>query len=386
MLEERADGLYDVNEEGVESILEDYNDGYYHVFADVYKYPQANVLISYSRRGPGKTTGALLGAMLRGLKIMYIKRTINDVKMITKGGVVDLSPWATINRLKGTNYKAVPVKGVDGFAEVIPHDAEDQPILDEEPIGYICALSAAGKIKGFDLSEKVDIMLVDEFVPNKGVIAKQSEGDQTLDILATLMRDRHKRGLPDIKLWLFSNCDYLACPISRTLGLLDDIYELSCKGTNFYYNQLRGMLIHHITSDEFSSTINDTIFSFMKDTDWYKRNIEGEFDDDFSNIEIKPSLKNYKCIATIKYNNKNGYILYRESDSSYYVTYDYNSRLGTDIIRFDLTFENDVRLFCRSTLYDNILHSLMLNKVKYSAYSLYDLIKRFFDIFRDKIY
>lgn len=386
MLEERQDGLYDVNEEGVESILEDYNDGYYHVFADVYKYPQANVLISYSRRGPGKTTGALLGAMLRGLKIMYIKRTINDVKMITKGGTVDLSPWATINRLKGTNYKAVPVKGVDGFAEVIPHDAEDQPILEAEPIGYICALSAAGKIKGFDLSDKVDIMIVDEFVPNKGVIAKQSEGDQTLDILATLMRDRHKRGLPDIKLWLFSNCDYLACPISRTLGLLDDIYELSCKGTNFYYNENRGMLIHHITSDEFSSTINDTIFSFMKDTDWYKRNIEGEFDDDFSNIEIKTSLKNYKCIATIKYNNKDAYILYRESDSSYYVTYDYNLRLGTDIIRFDLTFENDVRLFCHSSLYDNILQSLMINKVKYSAYSLYDLIKRFYDIFRDKIY
>lgn len=386
MLEERADGLYEIDEDGVENILEDYNDGYYHVFSDVYQYPDANVLITYSRRGPGKTTGALLGAMLRRLKIMYIKRTINDVKMITKGGAVDLSPWATINRLKGTNYKAVPVKGVDGFAEVVEHDSEGNVVDGAEPIGYICALSAAGKIKGFDLSDKVDIMIVDEFVPNKGVIAKQSEGDQTLDILATLMRDRHKRGLPNIKLWLFSNCDYLACPISRTLGLLDDIYELSCKGTNIYYNQLRGMLIHHITSDEFSSTINDNIFSFMRDTDWYKRNIEGEFDDDFSNIEVRTSFKNYKCIATINYNNKNAYILYRESDSSYYVTYDYNLRLGSNIIKFDLSYENDIRLFSVSNLYDNILQSLMINKVKYSAYSLYDLIKRFYDIFRDKIY
>lgn len=385
MLEEREDGLYDVNEVGVESIVEDYKDGYYHVFEDVYKYPEANVLVAYSRRGPGKTTGALLGAMHRGLKIMYIKRTINDVKMITKGGAVDLSPWATVNRLCNTNFKAVPVQGVDGFAEVRAFDSDDD-MLDEEPIGYICALSAAGKIKGFDLSDKVDIMLVDEFVPNKGVIARSSEGDQTLDILATLMRDRHKRGLPDIKLWLFSNCDYLACPISRTLGLLDDIYELSCKGTSMYYNSERGMLIHHITSDEFSTTTNDTIFSFMKNTDWYKRNIVGDFDDDFSNIEIKPSMKNYKCIAKIKYNNQDAFVLFRESDSSYYITYDYRGRVGNDIIRFDFGFENDVRLFSTSILYSNILQSLMVNKVRYSAYSLYDLIKRFYEIFKDKIY
>ena len=386
MLEERKDGLYDVNEVGVESILEDYEDGYYHVFQDVYKYPESNVLVAYSRRGPGKTTGALLGCMYRGLKLMYIKRTIADVKMITKGGAVDLSPWATVNRLCSTNYKAVPVKGVDGFAEVIPHDSEGVPIEDAEPIGYICALSAAGKIKGFDLSDKVDVMLVDEFVPNKGVIARQSEGDQTLDILATLMRDRHKRGLPDIKLWLFSNCDYLACPISRTLGLLDDIYELSASEDSYYYNPDRRMLIHHITSDEFSTATNDTVFSFMKGTDWYKRNVIGLFDIDTTNIYRAQSLKNYKAIATINYNNKKAYILYRESDSSYFITYDYKGRLGNDVMKFDFSYENDVRLWYATPLYYNILQAMMLGKVKYDTYSLYDLFKNFYSIFGESLY
>lgn len=381
VLTESEEGLY-INDD----LVEDYNDGYYHVFQDAYKYPDATVIVSYSRRGPGKTTGALLGAYLRGKRIMYIKRTIADVKMITKGGSVDLSPWATINRIAGTNFKAIPVKGVDGFAEVVSVDENDTPLPNEEPIGYICALSAAGKIKGFDLSDKVDIMIVDEFVPNKGVIARQSEGDQTLDILATLMRDRHKRGLPNIKLWLFSNCDYLACPISRTLGLLDDIYELSSKKASYFFNSQRGMLIHHITSEEFTSTINDEMFSFMKDTDWYKRNIEGELDEDFSNIEIKSNTKNYKCIAKLWYNNKNAYILFRESDSSYYITYDYNIRVSNGVQYFNLTLENDIRLFNITPLYQDILKSLMINKVKYSCYSLYDLIKRYYDIFTDKLY
>ncbi|MEE3444484.1 MAG: hypothetical protein VZQ49_06515, partial [Methanobrevibacter sp.] len=201
-----------------------------------------------------------------------------------------------------------------------------------------------------------------------------------------LMRDRHKRGLPNIKLWLFSNCDYLACPISRTLGLLDDIYELSSKKASYFFNSQRGMLIHHITSEEFTSTINDEMFSFMKDTDWYKRNIEGELDEDFSNIEVKSNTKNYKCIAKLWYNNKNAYILFRESDSSYYITYDYNIRVSNGVQYFNLTLENDIRLFNITPLYQDILKSLMINKVKYSCYSLYDLIKRYYDIFTDKLY
>ena len=386
MLEEREDGLYNVKEDGEEIIIEDYNDGYYHIFQDAYKYQDANVIIVYSRRGPGKTTGALLGALLRGKTVMYIKRTIADVKMITKATDEDLSPWATINRLKGTNYMATPVKGVDGFAVVVQHDTDNKPIEESKPIGYICALSAAGKIKGFDLSDKIDIMIVDEFVPSKGVIAKKGEGDQTLDILATLMRDRHRRGLPDIKLWLLSNCDYLACPITRTLCLLDEMYELSSKGESYYYNNERKILLHHILKDEYPEATNKNIFNFMLGTDWYKRNMDGDFDEDFSNIENKQSLKNYKCISIIKYNNRDSYILLRDSDNSFYITYDFNSRISKDIPRFNFNYENDIRLFYCSSMFSSLLQSLMLNKVKFSSYSLYDLFKRYHDIFNDNIY
>lgn len=387
MLEERENGLYEINDDGSERLLEDYNDGYYHVFSDSCQYPNANLIVTFSRRGPGKTTGALLGAMLRGLRIMYIKRTIADVKMITNGGgAVDLSPWETVNRLKGTNYRAMSVKGVDGFAEVVQCDSENNPVANVLPIGYICALSAAGKIKGFDLSDKVDIMLVDEFVPNKGVIAKQAEGDQTLDILATLVRDRHKRGLKDIKLWLFSNCDYIACPITRTLCLLDDVYDMASLGESTYYNEDRRILLHHIKPDEYVETINYNMFNFMNNTDWYKRNIVGDFDEDFSNIIPSISFKNYKPVAKISYNGNVIHILHKSSDSSYYITYNYNNRVSTEIPHYDLNYENSIRLFYHSSIYTSILNSSMIEKVKYSSYSIYDLFRRYSAIFYNQLY
>ena len=58
MLEERENGLYEIDDDGNETCLENYNDGYYHVFSDSYQYPDANLIVTFSRRGPGKTTGA----------------------------------------------------------------------------------------------------------------------------------------------------------------------------------------------------------------------------------------------------------------------------------------------------------------------------------------
>ena len=229
-------------------------------------------------------------------------------------------------------------------------------------------------------------MIVDEFVPNKGVIAKQSEGDQTLDILATLVRDRHKRGLKDIKLWLFSNCDYVACPITRTLCLLDDVYEMTALGESTYYNEERRILLHHIKPDEYAETINYNMFNFMNNTDWYKRNIIGDFDEDFSNIIPSISFKNYKPVAKITYNGSVIHILHKSSDSSYYISYNYNNRVSTEIPHYDLNYENSIRLFYHSSIYTSILNSSMVDKVKYSSYSIYDLFRRYTAIFYNQLY
>ena len=45
---------------------------YYDVFDDLKKYPNATIIIAYSRRGVGKTYSALKGALDREKKILYI--------------------------------------------------------------------------------------------------------------------------------------------------------------------------------------------------------------------------------------------------------------------------------------------------------------------------
>ena len=49
---------------------------YYDVTADLRKYPEAVVIIAYSRRGVGKTYSALKGALEGGFPIVYIKEPL----------------------------------------------------------------------------------------------------------------------------------------------------------------------------------------------------------------------------------------------------------------------------------------------------------------------
>ena len=77
---------------------EDYNDGYYHIGKDVEDYNDAWCYVVWSRRGPGKTYGCLWNSYWNKRKIIYMKRTKNDVDFICSHNEVDTSPYYPINR------------------------------------------------------------------------------------------------------------------------------------------------------------------------------------------------------------------------------------------------------------------------------------------------
>lgn len=380
---EKKDGLYDNG--GIR--VEDYNDGYYHVFQDCFEHPSYQIYLAYSRRGPGKTTSALLGSLLRGLKVLYLKREVQDVAAITNStSALNMSPWSSVNKLTGSNFRAIRIKGQKNIAEVVNCDQDGNPIEGSEPVGWIFALCNAGKIKGFDISHLVDIIILDEFVPSSGTRVLQAEGIFLLDLIATVNRDRVDKGFSPTKIFLFSNCDSLGCPITRELNLLDELYELNASGNKFRENEERSIFIRHILSNEFKNNTNILLFKPMIGTDWYERNVIGNFTEDFSSIDSGRSLKNYKCVSKLIYKQKVVYILNRESDGSYYITYNYTLRVSKDIPIYNLDIESHVNRFFYSPVYMSLLGKMIYELVSFSNYSLYDLIRNYTTIYNKQMY
>ena len=263
---------------------EDYNDGYYHIGKDVEAYPDAVIYIVWSRRGPGKTYSALRYPYHK-FKTLYLKRTNKDVKTICEyAGDIDFdpSPWAPLNRDFGINVKPRLLK--DGFGAFYDSDSEGNPT--GPVVNYVASLNAIKQVKGMDLSE-AEWIIFDEFIPQAGEVVKKAEGEMLLDLYETVNRDRRKRGRPGLKLILFANAEEISTHITNALEVVDTMAEMQARNINILYDEERGILFHHITSEELPQTdleLHD-MYRVMKGTAWAEKSFGGQFSqNDFSAV------------------------------------------------------------------------------------------------------
>ena len=115
---------------------------YYDVKNDLDRAPECWAYFAWSGRNTGKTYSTLLYMLETGARFIFLKRTIEDVKLILSGSGkigsklsqygADLSPFKAINRDRATNVRAFSIyKGyLGGFWKC---DSENQPVGD--PIG-----------------------------------------------------------------------------------------------------------------------------------------------------------------------------------------------------------------------------------------------------------
>lgn len=358
---------------------ETYNDGYYHFGKDLEDYPDAWCYVVWSKRGPGKTYSSLWYSYYNNIPILYMKRTVKDVKFICEklGNITDKdkSPYAPINRDKGTNVKSYIIE--DGFGGFYNCTPEGEPV--GSPISYISALSAVKSFKGFDMSE-CEWILLDEFIPQTGEIVRHVEGEMLLDMYMTLQRDREKRGRGHLKLVLFANAEEISTPITNALEIVDDMADLSASGQSHMYLKDRGIMLHHITNDEVPITEAEKtgIYAAMYNTAWGQKTFEGNFaNNDFSNV-CELSLKHFKPLMHIHFKRKDYYIYVRSTDGMYYMT----AAHAQVKMHFDLNKENDQKLFWVDRGID-IRNRCIAGKMRFQKYSMYDLIvnyKKFFDL------
>lgn len=352
---------------------------YYDVVDDFKKYPLAWLFIIWSARGKGKTYSLLDYCQRDKIPFIYIKRTIDDVELICSANKegFDPSPFVPINRDKGTNIKARPIK--KGLGAFYHCDADGDPI--GTPIGLILALNAIKKFKGFDMSQ-TRIICFDEFIAQRGEIIRSGtiEGEQILDLYMTVIRDQQKRGEEPCKLVLFANSEEVSSPIANVLEVVDLMVDLNASGKTHYYDEERGIVLHHITAEEFPITENEKkgIFQAMKNTAWGQKAFEGEFsNNDFSNI-VPVSIKKLKPYIHLHYKNNDYYIYINEQNNNFYMC----KSQGKCRFEYDLNKENDQKLF-------HLNHMIQLrlacteDRMKFQKYSMYDLIinyKKFFKL------
>ncbi len=354
---------------------EEFNDGYYHFASDLLAYPEAWCYIIWSKRGPGKTYSSLWYAYYNHLPIIYMKRTNDDVNLITTNmGAFDASPYVPLNRDKHINVKPSKIKDGIGAFYNVADDGEEVG----DPVSYILSLNKIKQFKGFDFSH-CEWLLFDEFIPQVGEIIKRKEGEMLLDLYMTVARDRQKRGRAPLKLILFANSEEISTPITNTLEVVDIMADLNASAQTHYYDKERGILLHHITNDEYPIKDSERggIYAAMKDTAWGKKAFEGEFtNNDFTNVK-RMNLKGMMPFIHLHHKNNDYYIYTREDGMRYMCT----SRAKCPL-DFDLNLENDQKLFFIDYGID-LRNDCIEGRMKFQRYTMYDLLinyKKFFNI------
>lgn len=347
---------------------------YYNVFDDIAKYPDAWCYVVYSRRGPGKTYGYLDGVRTRHVEHLYMKRTNDDVDLLTSGNKYgfDPSPYAPINRDKGCNVHAVKIReGLGAF-----HNMDDDYNPIGAPLGYALSLNATSKFKGFDFSN-CDFMCLDEFLPLPGTIVKQSEGETLLDMYMTVSRDRQKRGKEALKLILFANAEDVSSPVTDTLEIVDPIMEMNARHQNYLYDEMRGIMIHHVNEIPLTSEEQTGIFKAMEGTAWHAKSFGGEFAKNDYTLVTQRSIKCFKPFIHLKHKTHDFYIYVNHGTGMYYMT----TKKAKALLDYDLNRETEQKQFYIERMV--LLRSALLaDRFEFEKYSMYDLMMNYRKKFR----
>ena len=357
-------------------------DSYYHFEDDLKKYPDCWCYVVWSKRGPGKTYSSLWWSYLNEIPIIYMKRTNDDVNLLCENNKFgfDASPYVPINRDKKTDIRAMKMnEGLGGFWKY-ETDPEGNTYPVGLPISYCLSMNAIKKFKGFDFS-RCDWLILDEFIPQLGERVSRKEGELLLDLYMTVSRDRQKRGKAPLKLILFANAEEISTPVTNTLEIVDIMADLNASGQTHYYDEQRGIMLHHITNEEIPIKEEEKtgIYQAMHDTNWGAKSFDGSFaNNDFSNVK-KWSLSGYSPYIKIHKGKKDFYVYLNKNNGNYYMT----ASKGKCLFEYDLNLENDQKLFYLEH-HPELWSACVEGKMKFQRYSMYDLImnyKKFFNVY-----
>lgn len=250
------------------------------------------------KRQVGKTYGALETMLDENLRFILLRRTTKELKFISASP--ELNPFNVFE----PKYKTALFREGDNLCRICDYELDENGKATPKTMrGLAMSLTEIASIRGFNGLGFTDLVF-DEFIPEKGVIVRKTEGESFLNAYTTINGNRELKGLPPLNVWLLANSNRIDSPILSALNLDDEIMYMRRKGLEELYLPKRGVYIVQPDSRKVTEAREDTALMRLIDkrSDFYKMAMENEFAYDDSPFIGTLPLKGMTPVWN--YNNK----------------------------------------------------------------------------------
>ena len=244
------------------------------------------MIIILGKRQIGKTYGCLELMLKKNYYHILLRRTTAELDTISASP--DLNPY----KVYEPSYHVGLFKQAKKLCRICDY------ILDEEgraepsdQRGIATSLAEIAHIRGFNGSAFTDLVL-DEAVPEKGVVTRRTEGEAFLNAYVTINGNRELKGDKPLRAWLLANTNRIDSPILESINVIDDILYMRRKGKEELLTD-RGVYIIQPESMEISQLREETALmkQISRKSDFYGMAMENEFSYDQSPYIKTMSIK-----------------------------------------------------------------------------------------------
>ena len=236
-------------------------------------------------RATGKTYGALKYVLTSHRKFMLMRRTQSQTDLINKP---EFSPFKPVCEDLGIEIDTGPLSKYNA-----------KFMRDDEIIGYTCALSTISNMRGFDASD-VDLLIYDEFIPERHERALKNEGSAFLNAYETINRNRELKGHKPLQALLLANAFDIANPIFLELGLVGIAERMQQKGQEIYINRDTGVVIVMPSSKKISGKKGETaLYKLTEGSSYADMALSNKFSYNPTDFVKPQPLSEYRPMVTV---------------------------------------------------------------------------------------
>ena len=239
-------------------------------------------------RGTGKTYGTLKSAYIENKRFILMRRTQAQCDLINKP---EFNPFKALNNDTGSN---AVVKSISKYNAKIVEETEE----DERLLGYTCALSTIANMRGFDASD-VELLIYDEFIPEKHERAIKNEGSAFLNAYETINRNREIKGEKPLQVLCLANAFNIANPIFLELGLVGRCEKMKNSGQEIFIDKERGVCVVLLQKSKISKAKADTALYRLSSGSYADMALSNDFIYNNSDNIKSMALKEFKLLCTV---------------------------------------------------------------------------------------
>lgn len=245
------------------------------------------LIVIIGKRQVGKTYGVLQAMLRHDLYHILLRRTTAELDLISASQ--DLNPY----RVFEPEYHVGLFKSAKSMCRISHWYQDDNGRAAEgRQCGIATSLAQISHIRGFDGSAFTDLVF-DEFIPEKGVITREAEGDSFLNAYRTIAGNRELEGGKPLRAWLLANTNNINSKILSALELTDDVLYMRRKGLEELLTP-DGTLIIQPNSEKITAKQKQTVLMKRVNakSEFYKMAVENEWSYDESPYVKTMPLKN----------------------------------------------------------------------------------------------